>query len=207
MRKFILLYFLGCILQLPTQAQGQDVNIKSALLIIDIQNFYFPGGSSELVNVMQASEVAKDVLQLSRKNQILVVHVRHLSKKGFEIYKDVEPLPDEKIITKTEVNSFLGTDLLAYLKENGINRLIIIGMQTHMCLEGAVRSGHDYGFDCVVVEDACATRDLVFGEKKILAADVHASTLASLRDGGYARIIKFSDLQADTQKYLNKPKP
>lgn len=203
-RKLILVGLVCFVLQLISHAQNDESSVKPALLIIDIQNFYFPGEGPGLVNAEPASEVAKDVLQLCRSNKIPVIHVRHDSKKGFDIHKNVEPLPHEKVITKTEVNCFKGTDLLAYLKENQINRLILIGMQTQMCLEAAVRAGHDFGFDCIVVQDACATRNLNFEGITIEAADVHASTLASLRDGGYARIIRFDELKTDSLKYLHQ---
>ncbi len=204
MQKLTLVSLICFVLQLISYAQNEEASIKPALLIIDIQNFYFPGEGPSLVNAVQASEVAKNVLQICRFNKIPVIHVRHESKKGFEIHKNVEPFPSEKVITKTEVNSFEGTDLLAYLKENHINRLLVIGMQTQMCLEAAVRAGHDYGFECIVVQDACATRDLTFAGRIIQAADVHASTLASLRDGGYARIINFDELKADSIKYFQQ---
>jgi hypothetical protein len=46
----------------------------------------------------------------------------------------------------------------------------------------------DLGYECLVIHDACATRDLVFAGEKVPAAQVHASTLASL-GAGYARLL------------------
>lgn len=60
-------------------------------------------------------------------------------------------------------------------------------MQTHMCVEAATRAGYDLGFKCTVVEDACTTRDLKYGDKIVPAEEVHFSTLSSL-SGYYARI-------------------
>ncbi|PKP09942.1 MAG: cysteine hydrolase [Bacteroidetes bacterium HGW-Bacteroidetes-4] len=165
---------------------------KTALLLVDIQNFYFPGDGPGLVNAEGASRNAKKVLELFRENQKLVVHIRHKANKGFDIHENVLPLAQEKVITKTEVNSFLGTDLLHYLQSNGIERLVLVGMQTHMCLEAAVRAAHDYGFECTVIEDACATKDLSFNNQVIKASDVHLSTLNTLASGGYAKILSLS---------------
>jgi len=190
--------------QFSLYAQQNDESIKSALLIVDIQNFYFPGERPGLANAEAASLVAKDVLQIFREKELEVIHVRHKSSKGFEIHENVKPIDGEKVITKEEVNSFLGTDLLEYLKSKEINRLVIIGMQTQMCLEAAVRAAHDYGFECIVIQDACATRDLKFDDKVVKAADVHSSTLATLKGGGYASVIDMKDLKADTNKYLFK---
>ena len=76
--KNALLLFLA-ILLCPLYANGQQKNdsIKTALLIVDIQNFYFPGdGKPGLVNAEQASLVAKDILQIFREKKQLVVHVK-----------------------------------------------------------------------------------------------------------------------------------
>ena len=183
-------------------SQQKNDSIKTALLIVDIQTFYFPGEGPGLVNAEQASIVAREVLQIFRDNKLLVVHIRHQTKKNYPIHKNVEPLSNEKVITKTEVNSFLGTDLLEYLKENKINRLVIIGMQTQMCLEGAVRAAHDYGFECIVVQDACATRDLKFGDKTVKAEDVQTAVLSTLSEGGYAKVIDLKTLKENENRYL-----
>lgn len=202
MNKIINLILTILIFQLSVNAQQKSENIKTALLIIDIQNFYFPGEGTGLVNAEPASLVAKEILQIFRDKDQLVVHVRHKSSSGFEIHKNVEPIADEKVITKEEINAFLNTELLDYLKGNEINRLVIIGMQTQMCLEAAVRAAHDFGFECFVIEDACATRDLTFDDKVIKAGDVHYSTLATIKGGGYASVINLGDFIENMDTYL-----
>ena len=203
MKRLLSVILTILVFQCSVNAQQKSDSMKTALLMIDIQNFYFPGdGRLGLVNAEPASLAAKEVLQIFREGKQLVVHVRHKTNKGFEIHKNVEPLLGEKVITKEEVNSFLGTDLLAYLRNNNINRLVIIGMQTQMCLEAAVRAAHDFGFECVVVQDACATKDLKFGDKLIKAEDVHYSTLATLVDGGYGKVIDLKNFKENTAKYL-----
>jgi nicotinamidase-related amidase len=157
-----------------------------------------------LVNAEAASLNAKEILEIFREKDQLVVHVRHKSDKGFAIHKNVEPLSDEKVITKEEVNSFQNTDLLEYLKTNNISRLVIIGMQTHMCLEAAVRAGNDFGFECIVIHDACATRDLKFNDKIVKAEDVQISTLATLAGGGYGKVIDLKTFKEHTDKYLQQ---
>jgi nicotinamidase-related amidase len=153
-----------------------------ALLIIDIQDFYFPGGKSALVEPEKAAANAALLLKDFRSRNLLVIHVRHNAEPGGKINDIVKPLPAEKIISKDEVNCFLKTDLLDYLKANKIDTLVICGMQTHMCVEAATRAAGDYGFKCVLVHDACATKDLKFGDKIIKAEDVHYSTLSTLKN-------------------------
>jgi len=159
---------------------------KTALLLIDIQNFYFPGGKSELVEPIKAAENAAKILAEFRKDGMPVIHVRHNSEPGGEIHKLVEPLPGEKIISKSAVNAFVGTDLLDYLKAENISALVICGMQTHMCVEAATRAASDLGFNCILIKDACTTKDLRYDGRVIKAEDVHYSTLSTLSN--YATI-------------------
>jgi nicotinamidase-related amidase len=160
----------------------------TALLIIDIQDFYFPGGKVPLVEPEAAAANAARVLAAFRAEDKPVVHIRHDFEPGGSIHASVAPIEGERVFTKTEVSCFNGTKVLVHLKQIGVERLVIVGMQTHMCLEAATRAAHDLGFECVVVGDACATRDLKYGDRTVPAADVHASTLATL-DGTYAKVV------------------
>jgi nicotinamidase-related amidase len=178
----------------PSSASGETEMAKTALILIDIQNFYFPGGKSEIVDPEPASVNAKKVLEKARADGMLIVHVRHNSEPGGEIHVNVRPKEGEKVISKDEVNAFKGTDLLDTLKSHEIERVVITGMMTHMCVEAATRAAADFGFEVVVVQDACATRDLEFGGVKVSAKDVHTSTLATL-NRYYGKIV-------DTKAFL-----
>ena len=157
------------------------------LLIIDIQDFYFPGGKSALVEPEKAAANAALLLADFREKKLLVVHVRHNSEPGGKIRDIVKPLPSEKIISKDAVNSFLGTDLLGFLKANKTDTLVICGMQTHMCVEAATRAASDYGFKCILIHDACATKDLEINGQIVKAEEVQKSFLAAL-DSFYSKV-------------------
>lgn len=178
--SFMFLFF-------PFLVSGQ----RSALLIIDIQDFYFPGGRVPLVEPEKAAQNAARLLEHFRKEELTVIHVRHNSEPGGMIHKIVEPLPGEMIFSKDAVNSFVNTDLLDSLRSNRIDTLVICGMQTHMCVEAATRAASDYGFKCILVHDACTTRDLKYGDRLIKAEDVHYSTLVTLKN--YATVVSASE--------------
>lgn len=167
---------------------------KTALLIIDVQAFYFPGGALPLVEPEAASLNIKKLLKKFRDEKQLVIHVGHNVAKGGSFHPDVAPLEGEKVFMKDDVSAFNGTDLLEFLKNNKVERLVICGMQTHMCVEAAVRAAHDLGFECVLVGDACATRALKYKDSTISAEDVHNSTLSTL-DRTYAKVV-------DTETFL-----
>ena len=161
---------------------------KTALLIVDVQEFYFPGGKMQLVNPEMAGLNAGLLLDHFRKNEMPVYHVRHNFEPGGDIHPYVKPQGEEPVISKDQVNAFSGTGLLEILQGDSIEQLVICGMQTHMCVEAAVRAAHDFGFTCLLASDACATRALQYEEFIIPAKNVHYSTLSTLQ-GSYARVI------------------
>jgi nicotinamidase-related amidase len=180
--KRIILIVMALLVALPVIPQK-----KSALLVIDIQRFYFPGGSLPLVEPEKAAENALKAINKCRAENIPVIFIQHNSSAGMEISDIVKPVEGEAIFTKDEANSFLGTGLYDHLKKMDIDTLVICGMQTHMCVEAAVRAAHDFGFSVTLLHDACATRDLKFGDRVVSAADVHSSTLAAMKS--YAGVV------------------
>lgn len=170
---------------------------RVALLVVDIQDFYFPGGKSALVDPIPAAQNAAKLISLFREKGWPVIYIKHKSADQDQIYELVKPIDGEPVFTKTEVNSFLGTSLYDYLKGQQVSKLVVCGMQTHMCVEAAVRAGADYGFNVTLVQDACATKDLQWGDVVIPAKMVHLSTLATLKY--YAKIV-------DTEEYLKAMK-
>jgi len=166
---------------------------KTALLIVDVQEFYFPGGRMQLENPELAGMNAGLLLAHFRDNEMLVYHVRHNFEPGGDIHPYVKPKEGEAVISKDQVNAFAGTGLLEMMQRDSVEQLVICGMQTHMCMEAAVRAAHDYGFTCLVASDACATRALQFEEHIIPAKNVHYSTLSSLQ-GSYARVLTTDDI-------------
>lgn len=171
----------------------------TALVIIDIQQFYFEGGKLPLVGPVEAAEKARQMLEWFRARSLPVVHVQHLGKDmtgpdpacpdpQYRIRPEVLPAAGEKVVGKRNPSSFRDTDLEGWLRERGVKKLVLCGMQTHMCLEAAARAAADLEFEVTVIADACATRDLEHGGVKVPAAQVHAATLATL-DGSYAKVI------------------
>lgn len=178
--------------------------MKESFLIVDIQNDYFDGGKMALKNAEKASKNAKNALTYFREKKIQIIHVKHIDvhKKlhffkpntfGAEIHQSVKPEKGEPIFTKHAPNAFCETELLSYLKKNGITKLTICGMMTHMCVDATTRAAKDYGFEVRLLEDACATMDLEYDGKIVSEEFVHASFVTALSQY-YAEIIKANDL-------------
>jgi nicotinamidase-related amidase len=165
--------------------------MKTALLLIDIQNDYFPGGAMELVDSQLAAKQAKALLEHFRAAKQPIWHIQHIATRpdatfflpnteGAAIHAIVAPLPGEPVIVKHFPNAFYQTNLLDDLRTQSVERLVICGMMTHMCIDTTVRAAKDAGFGCVIASSACATKDLSFAGKTVAAADVQTAFLSAL---------------------------
>jgi nicotinamidase-related amidase len=178
--------------------------MKNCLVLVDLQNDYFPGGAMELAGIEEAATNARILLNEFRKTKSLVIHIRHISAHpgatfflpetdGAKINQKVTPQGDEIVVVKNYPNSFRGTSLLDILKEEKTNHLVICGAMSHMCIDATTRAAFDLGFTCMVAEDACATKDLSFKGKTIKASEVHASFMAAL-SAPYAKVISTKEI-------------
>ena len=172
--------------------------MNTALLLIDIQKDYFPGGKMELVEPLAAAKKAYALLQCFREHGGHHIHIQHISKnpkatffisgdRGTDIHDSVAHFEGEPIVYKHHPNSFRETTLLETLREWQVERVVICGMMTHMCVDATVRAAADLGFEVILVSDACATRDLEFEAVQVPAAQVQAAFLAALKS--YASVL------------------
>lgn len=181
--------------------------MTTALILIDLQNDYFPGGTMELVGAEAAVAQAAWLLQAFRQRGLPVFHVQHIATRpgatfflpgtpGAEIHQAVWPNGSETVVVKHFPNSFRETALLESLRAAGATKLVFAGMMTHMCVDSTVRAAADLGFQCALAADACATRDLQLGAQRIEAAGVQLAYLAGL-NGLFARVRTTDELCAE----------
>lgn len=171
-----------------------------ALVIVDIQNDYFPGGAYPLVEPEEAARVAGQVLEAFRDSGEPIFHIQHVAQEpdatfmkpgtpGVEIYDGVIPEGGEPVIQKGSPNAFLDTALESELRAAGVKDIVLVGMMTSMCITSTARAGSDLGFNVTVVQDACACPDLTFDGVEVPAAQVQAAYLATL-DGTFAKVVQ-----------------
>ncbi len=145
----------------------------------------------ELVGSPEAGTKAGELLRAFRRATLPVIHIQHISTRpgatfflpdtpGAQIHQCVSPADAEAVFQKKHPNSFRETSLLAHLRQHRIDRLVIAGMMTHMCVDTTVRAAADLGFQCVLAHDACATKTLSFGGRTVSAENVQSAFLASL---------------------------
>ena len=180
--------------------------VTRTLLIIDVQNDYFPGGAHPLVGPEAAATAAARLLASHREAGQPVVHVQHVwdapdaaffapGTAGVEIHPLVAPVGGEPVVVKAHPNSFLETDLDDRLRAAGADAdgVVIVGMMSSMCVDATVRAAADRGYSVTVAHDACAAPDLTFGDEVVPAAQVHAAFMAALGDS-YAEVVSVDEL-------------
>jgi nicotinamidase-related amidase len=157
---------------------------RAALLIIDVQNgtcgpkeaegrpeFYKATALRVIPNIaalLSAFRAAKlEVIYTVIENLTQDGRDRSLDYKlsnmGFpkgsdeaQVIPELEPLPDEIVLSKTSSSVFNSTNLDYLLRNIGIEDVFVTGYMTDQCIDHAVKDGADRGYYMTCVEDACA---------------------------------------------------
>ena len=183
--------------------------MNTGLILVDLQNDYFPSGRMQLAGIEAAAAKAAGLLGLFREHNWPVFFIQHIATgenasfflpdtAGVEIHPSLQPTPGEVLIRKHYPNSFRETNLQAALEDACVVKLVICGAMSHMCIDATTRAAADLNFECTVIADACATRDLQFGDESIPSEQVHGAFMAAL-GAAYARIASSEEL---TQELL-----
>lgn len=141
--------------------------MTTALLLIDLQNDYFPGGRYPLWNTDATLAAIEDEVAAARARGELIVHVQHVAASGapfFEADTDgvlIHPralaaAPDAPIVVKQQADAFHQTELADLLARHGVEHLRIAGMMTQNCVTHTALSRAADGFR-VEVLGACTT--------------------------------------------------
>jgi nicotinamidase-related amidase len=144
--------------------------MKRALLVIDVQNEYFSGllpithPEGHLANVLR-------VMDCAAANGVPVVVVQHTSlqpeapffRRGtpnWELHAEVRRRPHDLLVEKNLPGTFTGTQLEPWLREQGVDRVVIAGYMTHMCCDTTARQAVHRGFAVEFLSDATGTLPL-----------------------------------------------
>jgi len=125
--------------------------MATGLILVDIQNEYFPGGRMELSGIEQAADNARDVLALFRDKGWPTFHVQHLATQAdaplftpgtpsVELHETVRPLLGEQVIQKHFPNSFHQTPRLQELRVKCVDHAVIVGAMSRMWSDATTRA-------------------------------------------------------------------
>jgi nicotinamidase-related amidase len=163
--------------------------MKRALLVIDVQNEYFTGKlpvsypSDSLPRILAAMDAA------TAKN-VPVVVIQHSApqpnaatfRKGspeWELHPEIAARPHTVLIEKTLPGSFTGTNLEEWLKENGVDTLVIAGYMTQMCCDTTARQAVHLGYNVEFLADATGTLDIKNAAGSVSAEELHRAILVT----------------------------
>ncbi len=164
--------------------------MKPAVLVIDVQNEYFaPHGKWVLPDGERALVQIQRLLGAARQEGIPVYHITHeaLSSASpvfrpgsvnVEMYPEIEIGEGERRIVKHFPGSFRETPLEAYLRQDGVDTVVISGYMTQMCCDTTTRQARERGLDVLFSTDATAARDLSLNGEVVPHTRIHETTLA-----------------------------
>ncbi|MEU6755242.1 cysteine hydrolase family protein [Streptomyces sp. NPDC046685] len=184
-----------------------EIAPDSALLVIDVQKGFDdasfwgprdnPAAEDNIAALMEAWQDAGRP----------VVLVQHLSERPGSVlaadhpghaFKDLveKRRAGSLVITKSVNSAFYGTpDLAQWLTARGIGQLVVVGIQTNMCVETTARMAGNLGYDVIVPLDATHTFDLAGpAGTSLTAAQLATATAVNLQGGGFARVVTTAEL-------------
>ncbi|AXI07984.1 cysteine hydrolase [Oceanobacillus zhaokaii] len=183
-------------------------NKNKALLIIDVQKAFDDKEWGERNNLMAEENISR-ILTMWREKGWQVVHIQHKSdnpdsffhprNEGFTIKELVKPIKGETVITKKVNSSFIGTNLEAFLKSNGITTVVITGLTTPHCVSTTTRMSGNLGFNTYLISDATAAFGLNGQNNNYYDAEtIHNISLATLNEE-FATILTTEQLMNELQ--------
>ena len=177
--------------------------MTEALIVVDVQRGFDDPAWGARNNPACEENVARLIDAYRRRGDALVF-VRHDSHepnsplspgtRGNE-FQDVVTGEPDLLVTKHVNSSFLGDPPLdPWLRERGIDRIAICGIQTNMCCETTARMGGNLGYDVRFVLDATHTFDLTAPDGSVLEADLLTQVTAANLHGEFATVVQTRDV-------------
>ena len=187
---------------------------ESTLLVIDVQQGMDNPRLGKRNNPDAEKRIA-DVIAAWRAAGKPVVHVQHDSvepqselrpdRPGNAVKPEAKPVAGEPVFRKNVNSAFIGTELESYLRERGVENLVLVGMTTEHCISTTARMGANLGFGITIVADATAAFEHKGYDGKHYSADeVHNVELANL-SREFATIRESRDIVAEVEGSLPVP--
>lgn len=183
-------------------------NNKTALVVVDMQHGFHDESWGATTNYPECENNVEHLLAAWSARDMPVVIVRHdsvnpasplyIAGPGNALIPPVAAAHADLLVSKTVNSSFYGTpDLTQWLKNEGIDQIVVCGIQTNLCVETTARMGGNLGFDVVVPLDATRTFDLAGPDGKIVpAATLMRVTATNLHGDEFARVTSTDEVLA-----------
>lgn len=163
--------------------------MQRALLVIDVQNEYFSGKlpvthpAGSLENVLKAMDTAIE-------RNIPVVVIQHTAlkedsatfRKGtheWDLHPEVATRHSDLWVEKNLPGSFTGTPLESWLRDNGVDTVVIAGYMTQMCCDTTARQAFHRGFQVEFLSDATGTLSVQNSGGSVTDEELHRAILVT----------------------------
>jgi nicotinamidase-related amidase len=163
---------------------------QRALIVIDVQNDYFPGGAWTLPNAEKALPNILRLIAGARSRNEQVIFIQHVTpagspvfaegSRGMELHTDLVVREADALIRKSHPSSFQETGLHDRLQSAGIQAVDVCGFMTQMCCDSTTRDAYGRGYKVRLFKDACAAMELEVEGEKIPHETVHRVSLGAL---------------------------
>jgi len=137
--------------------------MKTALLVIDLQNEFFAEGSPALGSLRSAVEHVNAAIDLFRRAGLPVVVIRDVEEphrvpgtEPFAVHPSVATLPEDLHVDKRHGNAFWQTDLEEHLRARGVDRLVVSGFCAEYCVLNTYRGAVERGYPAALLRGGVA---------------------------------------------------
>jgi len=168
--------------------------MKKALLLIDLQNDYFPGGKFPLWNTDVTLSNIEQAINAAKAKNVPIIHIQHIANpdmgiapffnkgsEGAKIHSRIlEAAPDAPIVIKEFADSFEKTNLEEVLKGLGVDELLVCGMMTQNCVTHTAISKSAEKYKVSILPDCCTTVDVMIHNIALHAVSTRISLVPSI---------------------------
>ncbi len=141
---------------------------SKALVLVDFEKEWTDKKSDYFVgDISQVIERTNRLIDYCRKNGFKIIFTRHIEKDSnaafaknspnVEIIDELHKENSDLLITKYKISPFFETDLDKHLQ--GIDKIVVCGILTNLCVRSLVQDAYDRDFDIVVIKDCCVAFD------------------------------------------------
>ena len=173
--------------------------MSRALLVIDVQNEYFAGGACPITFPADSLSRITDAMDGAAEAKLPIVVVQHSAAspeakafvrgtRGWSLKGEVDVRKRTLVIEKTLPGAFTGTNLEQWMRDSGVDTLVICGYMSQLCCDTTARQAVHLGFKVEFLADATGTMDLVNEAGKISAEDLHRAILVT-QQSRFSRVL------------------
>ncbi len=139
--------------------------VNTAVLVLDMQLGNFQGSDPIFDGERLLSKVQR-LIGRAREAGVPIVYVQNAGRQGdpdevgtpgWEIHPTIIPNKGDTVTAKATPDAFHQTALHQQLQSQGIETLIVVGLQTEYCIDTTCRRAYGLGYHVVLAKDAHST--------------------------------------------------